>query len=282
MRQVFASQRIENVEAVAQLLRDAGIEVQIQNGRGWRGAIRGNFSYRASAEHRAKPSVWVVRSDDQTRARQLLREHGLWQSDSLPGSSFMMQTMHSGKPRAATEAVKPSGAPKKIRLGLLLLIGLVAVAIWQGVERLPKSAPAPATATTAVATPRPNAGTIPVVEARTHVIATPPALAEMLLRRELQADHARALCLMIDGADPGAEQVQALQHDFPNLKPASACANDAAAADSARLAIDHYTTDGSGVGTVQVSASKRASEPAQVQTLDVARTGTRWDVTPGN
>ena len=68
MRQVFSSARIENAEAVAQLLRQAGIEARMVNGRGWRGAIRGNFTYRAADDAR-HPSVWVVHSQDHPPAR---------------------------------------------------------------------------------------------------------------------------------------------------------------------------------------------------------------------
>ena len=40
MRQVFTSPRLENAERVAQLLRDAGIEVKLQHGRSYKGALR--------------------------------------------------------------------------------------------------------------------------------------------------------------------------------------------------------------------------------------------------
>ena len=45
MRKVFSSQRLENVEAVAELLRAEGIAVKIANGRSYRGRRRGGFSY---------------------------------------------------------------------------------------------------------------------------------------------------------------------------------------------------------------------------------------------
>ena len=44
MRQVFTSPRLENVEAVAKMLRDAGIEVKITEARSYRGNRRSSFS----------------------------------------------------------------------------------------------------------------------------------------------------------------------------------------------------------------------------------------------
>ena len=87
MRQVFSSARIENVEAVARMLEDAGIEVRISNGRSYRGAIRGNFSYRDGVDGRPRPAVWVLRSDPQPAARPLLREAGQLQATpvGIPG-----------------------------------------------------------------------------------------------------------------------------------------------------------------------------------------------------
>src|SRR3546814_1043138 len=71
MRKVFTSARLENVERVAKLLEDDGIEVRITNGRSYKGGIHGNFSYRG--EGNKMPEVWVVRSADQPRARDAAR-----------------------------------------------------------------------------------------------------------------------------------------------------------------------------------------------------------------
>ena len=75
MRQIFSSQRLENVERVAQMLREADIEVRITNGRSYKGGRRGTFSY--SDESGPKPAVWVVRSDDTEQAHLVL---GGWDS----------------------------------------------------------------------------------------------------------------------------------------------------------------------------------------------------------
>ena len=77
MRQIFSSQRVENVERLAEVMREHGIEVQITNGRGYMSGRRRTFSYRDSVNRRNLPAVWVVRADDQPRARELLREIGM-------------------------------------------------------------------------------------------------------------------------------------------------------------------------------------------------------------
>ena len=75
MRKIFSSQRVENAEGVAQMLREAGIEVRLTNGRSYHSKRRGQFSYLDNTLGDDKlPTVWVVRADDQTRAREILRD----------------------------------------------------------------------------------------------------------------------------------------------------------------------------------------------------------------
>jgi hypothetical protein len=50
MRKVFTSPRLENVEAVAALLQDAGIQVKISEARSYRGTRRSSFTYRESED----------------------------------------------------------------------------------------------------------------------------------------------------------------------------------------------------------------------------------------
>ena len=76
MRQVFTSPRLANVESVAKLLEDAGIATKISNGRSYRGKFDRGVRYRdTGGENQA--AVWVIRSEDQPRAREMLREAGL-------------------------------------------------------------------------------------------------------------------------------------------------------------------------------------------------------------
>ena len=47
MRPIFTSTRLENVEGVAKMLGEHGIETKITQGRSWKGNSRREFSYTA-------------------------------------------------------------------------------------------------------------------------------------------------------------------------------------------------------------------------------------------
>lgn len=267
MRQVFTSPRIENVEGVARLLEDAGIETRITNGRSFRGAIRGNFSYRDNEREKKgpQPAVWIVRSEDQPRAREMLREAGLLDSTRMPNDSYLLPTMHSRGDETGDASRKRAF---RLKAGLLLLI---AFAIGLGVFGLRKTSRAPTTAATAANAPAP-------APEPGFVIATPPALAQTLLEIELEAQAPALACIAIDGKDPPAATLAALRAPGRELAPASAC--DAARA-VVRFDIHQYRTDGSGVGTVRLGMIHRAPDGAErpeTRTLEVERTGNAWRI----
>ena len=125
MRQVFTSQRLENVEGVAELLRAEGIEVRITNGRSYKGNRRGTFKYTQPVAGQ-QPAVWVVRSEDQPRARALLRETGLLVT-TRPTDAFL------GGGQAAPPDAAPAPDPQRraMRIKLLLIVAIVAVIALQ-------------------------------------------------------------------------------------------------------------------------------------------------------
>ena len=123
MRQVFTSQRIENVEGVAALLRDEGIEVRITNGRSYKGNRRGTFKY-SEPGTRPLPAVWVIRSEDQPRARALLREAGLLES-TRPGVDA------APVPAMPAAAPPPDRQRLAMRLRVVLLVAIVLIAMLQ-------------------------------------------------------------------------------------------------------------------------------------------------------
>lgn len=145
MRQVFSSQRVETVEGVAELLREAGIEVHVSNGSSYHGKRSGQFSYLDPVDPKTQPAVWVVRADDQTRAREILREHRL-----IDTTRRDQPQLHYAFAQPAGETATKASWAWRIRIVLLLVIAAVAVLIAIG-HRAARNAPPPA--------PRPPATT---------------------------------------------------------------------------------------------------------------------------
>lgn len=279
MRQVFSSPRLENVEAVAELLRAQDIEIRISNGRSYRSAIRGNFSYRDQAQSGPQPAVWVVRSEQQPQARRLLRDAGLLQSVRMPSDSYLPD-LPGARGVLSTERAGTRGS--RLRYGLLAGIAVIAAL---GLLSLRRPTPAPATAATSPATtPATPARRLPLPASAAdvaHRVATPPALAEMLFERALAdpgTPRAAVVCLAIDGVDPAPDVIARLQRQGADVRAASAC--DAA---GTQLALDAtgYRTDGSGIGTVELAArhidagGDRREAPRR---LEVERNGDAWRV----
>nr|WP_295376184.1 pathogenicity-like protein [Pseudoxanthomonas sp.] len=145
MRQIFTSQRLETVEGVAKLLREAGIEVHISNERSYRGKRGSQFRYTEPVPKGLQPAVWVRHPEDQPRARQILREAGLLET-TRPGAGPAPLTFTS------TQDDPPRRNSWAWRIRLILL-GLIAVAAVFTVlrHRAPRPAtpaPAPVTAPT--------------------------------------------------------------------------------------------------------------------------------------
>ncbi len=137
MRQIFSSQRVETAEGVAQLLREAGIEVRVSNGRSYRSRRSGQFSYLDPVDPRTLPTVWIVRADDQPRARALLRDAKLLDTTrrDLPEAHYSFREEADASPRAPAWAWR-------IRIVLLLVIGAVALFIVLRHRGLQPPAPA--------------------------------------------------------------------------------------------------------------------------------------------
>lgn len=141
MRQIFSSQRVETVEGVAKLLRDAGIDVRITNGRSYHSKRGSQFSYLDTSKATTHPTLWVVHADDQPRAREILRD------------ARLLETTRRDHPTAEFAFRDQSGeiAPRRnwawrIRIGLLLVIAAVAMVVVMRHRAAPTVAPAPAPA----------------------------------------------------------------------------------------------------------------------------------------
>ncbi len=140
MRQIFSSQRVETVEGVAQLLRDAGIEVRITNGRSYHSKRGSQFSYLDTSKATTHPTLWVVHANDQPRAREILREARLLDTTRRDHPT----AEYAFRPETA-EAAPARNWGWRIRIGLLLVIGAVAMFITMRHRSAPPPvAPAPA------------------------------------------------------------------------------------------------------------------------------------------
>ncbi|GHH51294.1 putative signal transducing protein [[Pseudomonas] boreopolis] len=125
MRKIFSSQRVETAEGVAQLLRDAGIEVRVSNGRSYQSKRSGQFSYLEQGNAQNYPSVWVVHANDQARAREILRQARLLDTTrrDLPDADYGFAGLPgAGQPPRANWAWR-------IRIALLAVIGAIALFI---------------------------------------------------------------------------------------------------------------------------------------------------------
>lgn len=273
MRQVFTSARLENVEQVAKLLEDAGIEVRITNGRSYKGGIRGNFTYRDEGER--KPAVWIVRSDDQPKARALLREAGLMDSSrNAPGSYLSM-----GLRGTSEEAGRRDDAQRRafrIKLGLLVVITAIVALAFMAMRG--PSTPAPAVATdhdtAAIET-----AAIPKDLPGRGAKATPESLAIALLRGELPKRADDIACIAVDGRDAAPALLAALPATPGRVLPLSQCpAHAAANARAAQiLAIGKYEANESGTGTIFLQR-RRVGGRAVPQWYDVRRDGDGWRI----
>jgi hypothetical protein len=135
MRQIFSSQRVETVEGVAELLRSHDIQVKVTNGRSYKTRRRGQFSYTDLGNAGTYPAVWVVRADDQPRAREILRDARLLDTTRRdhPTAEFAFRD-------DVQESTGGRSWAWRIRIALLVVIAGVALVI--GLRH--RGAPAPA------------------------------------------------------------------------------------------------------------------------------------------
>ena len=134
MRQMFTSPRLETVEGVARLLNEAGIDTWINDGRSYKGPRRRPFSFRESGDGGLLPGVWVVKADDLTRARILLRDAGLIDSTRTESSLQHPPNSQSG--------VSPKRMVTRVRLVVLALLAIaVAITLSRGCSEVRKPTP---------------------------------------------------------------------------------------------------------------------------------------------
>jgi hypothetical protein len=116
MRQIYTSPRVENVERIVALLGEQGIETRVTNHRSWAGRDFKRSSYSARTDSSEWPQVWVVKAEDQPKARALLRGAGI-----APAVRFADELERSRAPRDPARHTMSM----YIRLGLLGIIAIL-------------------------------------------------------------------------------------------------------------------------------------------------------------
>lgn len=253
MRQVFASTRLETSEGVVALLAAEGIETLVRNGRSYKGGYGRRGSYADSAAPAA--TVWVVRADDFSRARDILRQAGLLGEGDDTRGRFMASPYAAAARQA--QAGRKGFTPNRLRMGLLFAIAavLVMLALWQH-RRGTQQAPATAASRTLPAAPAQtgSAGLPPLrVQEAVYTAAVPTALAEHVFARTRAAHGLENPCL---------------QRDDTLLRVAPDCDS------RQQVHVHSYRTDGSGTGEVQVAW--KTAQAAGSQRLEVRREGHVW------
>lgn len=268
MRKVFTSPRLENVEAVAALLQDAGIQVKISEARSYRGTRRSSFTYRESEDAGPQPAVWIIHAEDQPRGRQLLREAGLLDSSRAGESSYLPLSVLE-RDKEAQAAGKRSRA-MRIKLGLLAAI-VAAIGLMVFTARKPDATTSAAPAQAAPPVKHPIA-IVPQAadDLASYRVDVPSALAKLLIEHRLAARTPGPACIAIDGKDPSPQFMQALQ---PGAGTAVFVASQCPGEGAWDIDVHDYITDGSGSGSVQLMLDL---DDAQI--LDVEREGDRWRV----
>lgn len=111
---------MENVDRVLAMLHEAGIETSVTNRRAWAGRDYRRASYANPPDRDSWPQIWIVKAEDQPKARALLREAGI-----EPATRFADDLAKARTPVQDAQT-RRSVIVWRIRL---LLVGLIALLI---------------------------------------------------------------------------------------------------------------------------------------------------------
>lgn len=125
MRQIYTSERVENIERVIAMFSQAGIQTSVTNHRPWAGHDFKGPSYSTRGGRDRWPQVWIVKAEDQPRARAMLREAGI-----EPATRFAEELEKSRLPAAHKS---PFAFGVYLRLALLSAIVILALLRWYGI-----------------------------------------------------------------------------------------------------------------------------------------------------
>lgn len=120
MRQIYTSPRVENIDRVVAMLGEAGIETSVTNRRSYAGHDYKRPSYASPPDREAWPQVWIVKAEDQPKARALLREAGI-----EPATRFAAELAQARSEPVVDAAKRRNVLVWRIRLALLAAIALL-------------------------------------------------------------------------------------------------------------------------------------------------------------
>ncbi len=129
MRMLFTSPRLENVELVQNLFIDAGIATKVIGGRSYKNYSRREFTYNEnkSVTLEQQPQLWVLHADDYRKAREILQEQGLLET----------QQKQSFLPERAKQTSQPANAAEKLNKTRMLLLAItMGLILIQGIRLL--------------------------------------------------------------------------------------------------------------------------------------------------
>ncbi|HEY4561296.1 MAG TPA: hypothetical protein VIG54_11200 [Lysobacter sp.] len=266
MRQVFSSARLENVERVAELLREADIEVRITDGRSYKGGRRATISYRDQGQA-VRPAVWVVRSEDSAKARAILRDAGLLES-TRPSDAKLSFRSQFGDETTRTPAQRRA---TRIKLALLAGIVIVVVMAFFRTGR----------------TPLPPQVASGPFDGRIAPMLVP--VAQAVFQKEIGTVDTPVACLAVDRRDAPREVRDVLRpRPGETIVPASHCQRiadeDAGSVHppskqkATFVEVDSFRPTGPDAGTVEYTAYHHRMW-ATYKTLEVRRVDGRWQVT---
>ncbi|UXI69908.1 DUF2007 domain-containing protein [Tahibacter amnicola] len=121
MRQIYTSLRHENIDRVVALLTEHGIETSVTNRSSYKGSDWKRFSYSQRPDHSTWPQVWVVNSNDQTRARELLREAGI-----EPPTRYS-EELAAERNVPLTGPARHRAVASRMRIGALALVAVASI-----------------------------------------------------------------------------------------------------------------------------------------------------------
>jgi hypothetical protein len=99
------------------LLDEAGIENKVSEGRGYKKVSRREFSYVEKKDGSNNPAVWVIKSDDYKRARELL--HGMGLLESSPITSYVPEVLQFKQSTTIDQQTRLV----RIKMALLFVLG---------------------------------------------------------------------------------------------------------------------------------------------------------------